>query len=244
MHDGAHVGTFGYAGFYSFEPTKPVNTYGGGMVVSRDHSLISRVQAHNRSQPENLTGFLAKASTVKREQALFKSGLAFPVLAALSMPGLRGPVNRLYRSRQAVPAGAARYTALQAHLGLRKLATLEHRIARRTALVEEYHAQLASALPLQQCAANQRSTWYFLTATLPHAAKNTRAALLWRGVDAAVEDEVMDDCASLYRQPNCPNAMTLFNNNLVLPLSDTMQAREVQLVVGKLKRLFHATKAD
>lgn len=243
-HDGTHVGTFGYAGFYSFEPTKPVNTYGGGIVVSRDETLIARIRQRNAAQPENLAGVLAKSSTVQREQALFRSGLAFPILASLSMPVLRGPVNRLYRSRQGVPPGDACYSRLQAHLGLRKLASLEERIAQRAAMVDMYRTLLSPELPTQRVTRQQRSTWYFLATTLPHPAKNTRAALLWRGVDAAVEEEVMDDCATLYEQPGCPHARILFKRNLVLPLYDSMVESDVRSVVQRLRQQLRLPEAD
>ena len=48
---GRQTGSFGYAGFFSFEPTKPVNTYGGGMVVSRDPDLVRFIRAREAKKP-------------------------------------------------------------------------------------------------------------------------------------------------------------------------------------------------
>jgi len=236
-HRGRHLGTLGYAGFYSFEPTKPINTYGGGIVVSADDALITKVRAYNASLPEELGTFVTKAKTVQREQLLFRSGLAFPILAALSTPGIRGPVNRLYRSRQSVPSAAACYSRIQAHLGLKKLDTLPARLERRNALAAIYRGVLEPAIPVQQIAEGDESTWYFLTATLPRPAKNVRARLLWSGVDAAVEEEIMDDCAAMLGQPCAPHAAALFLQNLALPLYDGMDEAAARRAANTLNRL-------
>lgn len=236
-HQGRALGTLGYAGFYSFEPTKPVNTYGGGMVVSADEALIDKVRAYNAAQTEDLGTFVTKAKTVQREQSLFRSGLAFPILAALSTPGIRGPVNALYRSRQSVPSGAAAFSRIQAHLGLEKLDTLPHRLEARNRLADLYRSLLGPDMPVQQVAEGDLSTWYFLTATLPRPAKNVRARLLWSGVDAAVEEEIMDDCAAMLHQGGAPQAARLFLHNLVLPLYDGMTESDARRAAEKLKRL-------
>jgi dTDP-4-amino-4,6-dideoxygalactose transaminase len=49
--NGHPVGTLGDAGFFSFQLLKPLNTYGGGMVVTNDDDLASRVLSLARSEP-------------------------------------------------------------------------------------------------------------------------------------------------------------------------------------------------
>jgi perosamine synthetase len=239
---GQQVGTFGYAGFYSFEPTKPVNTYGGGMVVSSDPDLIAKVRAHNAAQAEQMEGFLSKAQAVEREQSLFRSGLAWPLLTCLALPGIRTPLEWLYRKRQGVPSGQASYSRLQAHLGLRKLATLTDRLKHRAHLVALYRSQLGPDLPLQRQEEQAISTWYFATVTLPGRAGRRRLALLARGVDTAVEAEVMDDCAALLGQDDCPVAADLFRRNLVLPLFDSMTESQVTRVARSVRSVLGRTK--
>jgi len=43
-YKGRKVGTFGNAAFFSFQMLKPLNTYGGGMALSRDAALAARIR--------------------------------------------------------------------------------------------------------------------------------------------------------------------------------------------------------
>ena len=48
---GRQAGTFGDAAFFSFQTLKPLNTYGGGMAVARDPSVLARVRARAEAEP-------------------------------------------------------------------------------------------------------------------------------------------------------------------------------------------------
>jgi dTDP-4-amino-4,6-dideoxygalactose transaminase len=48
---GRPVGALGDAGFFSFQLLKPLNTYGGGMVVTNDSAVAARVAALASAQP-------------------------------------------------------------------------------------------------------------------------------------------------------------------------------------------------
>src|SRR5260370_24671824 len=48
---GRLVGTFGLASFFSFQLLKGINTYGGGMAMTNDATLASRVRRQAESQP-------------------------------------------------------------------------------------------------------------------------------------------------------------------------------------------------
>lgn len=49
--DGQPTGTFGDAGFFSFQTLKPLNCYGGGMALIKDPMLASRVRALAEAEP-------------------------------------------------------------------------------------------------------------------------------------------------------------------------------------------------
>src|SRR5262249_6003995 len=42
--DGRPVGTFGDAGFFSFQTLKPLNCYGGGLAIVKDDAVAARVR--------------------------------------------------------------------------------------------------------------------------------------------------------------------------------------------------------
>jgi len=50
-YDGSPVGTFGDAAIFSLQTFKPLNAYGGGVAVVRDHNVAQRVAARASQQP-------------------------------------------------------------------------------------------------------------------------------------------------------------------------------------------------
>jgi len=50
-YQGQQVGTFGHAAFFSFQTLKPLNSYGGGMAITRDGPIGQRVRALAESEP-------------------------------------------------------------------------------------------------------------------------------------------------------------------------------------------------
>src|SRR5437764_8028375 len=67
---GRRVGTFGRAAFFSFQMLKGINTYGGGMAVTNDVAIASRVRELASAEPKQTnaellkrfaTGFAARA---------------------------------------------------------------------------------------------------------------------------------------------------------------------------------------
>lgn len=240
--DGVQTGSFGYAGFYSFEPTKPINTYGGGMVVSRDEGLIARIRESTREKPLDLDTLKTKAATVKKEQFMMGTGLAWPILAAMANPVVKELIARRYRSAQSVPSSAFRYAPPQAKLGLEKLEGLAERLEARRACAALLREALHDSIAVQKVADNAQSTWYFFIALLPGGAARARARLILRGVDAAVEEEIADDVGSMLGQEDCLNAAEAYRRAIALPLFDGMTERQVRRVARAVNRI--ATQSE
>lgn len=224
------TGTFGEAGFYSFEITKPVNTYGGGMVVSDDIDLVDSIRQEIAPLKPDYASLAGKVKAAQLERFLMRSNLGWPILYALAHPWTRQPLSALYRSRQSVPSSAAAYTPAQARLGLKKLESLESRIAWRTRLAGLYRALLAPEIRLQRVGGGCTSTWYFLVATLPVPAEPVRLALLGRGIDSAIGEEVADDISGPLGYTDCPVATHVQSHAIALPLFDSMPEASVRRV--------------
>ncbi len=234
---GKQTGTFGYAGFFSFEPTKPVNTYGGGMVVSADRRLIERIRRENGAGASDVSILRKKAQTVRTEQTLFRTGLAFPFLFMVATPSLKALVERAYRGAQQVPSGSARYLPIQAQLGLRKLVDLDARVARRRQRAALLSSLLKDAIRPQRILPGTQSTYYFYVVKLPVTAASIRRRMLLHGIDAALEGEIADDCGSLLEDPDCPVIRELFPRLLALPMYDTITEAEIHRVAKRLNAL-------
>lgn len=234
---GRQTGSFGYAGFFSFEPTKPVNTYGGGMVVSKDCLLIERVRQHNASGTADTAVFRKKARTVQMEQRLFRMHLAFPFLFMAATPRLRSLLERGYRGAQQVPAGQAQYLPVQAALGLRKLETLDARIEKRNQNAALLTSLLKSTAQPQRLLASTQSTYYFFIVKLPVPAAAIRRKLLFRGVDAAIESEIADDCAALLNNADCPVTRELAPRLMALPMFDGISEAQLRRTAAALNAI-------
>lgn len=234
---GRATGAFGYAAFFSFETTKPVNTFGGGMVASQDKALIDAIHQKTAAFPYDLDLAKKKMRANRTEQRLFSTGLAFPLLYLLATPSLRGLMNRLYRGAQHLPCGQARYSPVQAKLGVAKLATLDQRIRVRKERAELYRSLLKPGLRIQRIGEDREATWYFLVAILPRPAVAIRKRLLFRGIDAGIEEEIADNCAELLGYTDCPNIADVYPRAIDLPMFDGISQSTVERVTHALNAL-------
>ncbi len=234
---GEQTGSFGRAAFFSFETTKPVNTFGGGMVVSRDAGLIERIHASTADDPVDSSPIEGKVRATKTENLLFATGLGFPFLYLLASPSFKALAGRLYRRFQHAPPASIAYTSLQAEIGLKKLATLPGRIAERKDNAALLRTLLSPEIRTQRVAADCESTWYFFVALLPCGAGRVRKRLLMRGIDAGIADEIADDCAALLRYEDCPVVADVTDRAIALPMYDGISEtaiRKVARVVNKV----------
>lgn len=233
---GRATGSFGAAGFFSLETTKPVNTFGGGMVVSRDAALIDSIRAAAAGDRRDCGAVLKKVKATGTERMLFRTGLCFPMLYMLACPWCRKFANRMYRRMQHAPP-PVRYLPIQARLGRDKLATLDERIAARQARADLYRSLLAPEIRIQRVPDRCRSTWYFLVAVLPGPAAPVRRKLLWRGIDAGIEDEIADNCAALLGDEDCPNVEDVFPRAIALPMYEDLPEDSIRKIARILNKV-------
>jgi perosamine synthetase len=234
---GRQVGTFGEAAFFSFEATKPVNTFGGGMVVSRDDALLEKVRAHNARGADDSGPFEKKTRAARTERLLFATKLAFPFLYLLATPQLRRPVERAYRSVLHAPPKKVRYLPAQAKLGLRKLPSLAERIRQRRRQADLLAGLLRPDIDVQRVESDCTTTWYFFVALLPCEASKVRKGLLMRGIDAGIEDEIADNCARLLEDHQCPNVHGVYSRAIVLPLHEGLSDPDIEKLARTLNAL-------
>ncbi len=234
--EGRHAGTFGDAAFFSLEMNKLVNTFGGGIVVSRDADLIARVRQANAALPCSMDALREKIRTTRIERMLFRTGLAFPLLYLLATPRFHALMSRSYRGAQDVRRSVYRYSSVQARLGLAKLATLPERVRTRSQHVEQLRALLRNDIRIQRVPEGAEASWYFCTAMLPRPAAPIRKRLLLHGIDAAVEGEVMDNCAQLLGYTDCQNTNAVYPRAIALPMFDGLTEANVERIAKALNR--------
>jgi perosamine synthetase len=131
---GRPAGTIGHAALFSFQTLKPLNTYGGGMAITRDAALGDRVATLAGAEPVPSEALVKKRLWHGRVQritirpAVFTWTL-FPVLWASAYLNTNPDVFlwETIRPLDPLPADySVRYANVQAALGLESLKHLDH----------------------------------------------------------------------------------------------------------------------
>ncbi len=234
---GKAAGSFGYAGFFSFEMTKPVNTFGGGMVVSRDGGLIDFIKSRTADDIEDSGPVAGKIRATLTEQRLFSTGLSFPFLYALATPSFRPIMERIYRRSFHAPPRNLRYLASQARMGMAGLRTLPARLLVRAERARLLRSLLSPKVVSQRVSAECSPTHYFFVVQLPCDPCAIRKRLLVRGIDAGIGGEIADDCAALLGFGDCPNVGHVYAHALALPMWDDISVASLERVARALNSL-------
>jgi dTDP-4-amino-4,6-dideoxygalactose transaminase len=137
-YDGRPVGTFGDAGFFSFQTLKPLNCYGGGLALVRDAAVAARVRALAEAEPWPSIKRVEDRLLVGKLQRIFiRPGVftisAFPILWVSSLIGANPDVYLWEKIRSLTPlpdSYTERFPNVQAVLGLASLEMLDSWTAR------------------------------------------------------------------------------------------------------------------
>lgn len=235
--NGRPVGSFGDAAFFSFEVTKMVNTYGGGIVVAKDTSIIEATRAFNAAEPDGYVSLSRKMDSTLMEQWLFRARVMYLPLFLLASPRFQPLMNRLYRTTQHSQKKREGYSPAQAQLGLRKMDSLQERLELRRSRAALMTSLLKPEIRPQQTPPGASPTCYFYVVVLPCPAAAVRLRLLMRGIDAGVGNEIMDDCAELLGYDDCPHVKEVFSRALALPMFDGIPEKDCERVAKVLNKL-------
>jgi dTDP-4-amino-4,6-dideoxygalactose transaminase len=130
---GRPVGTFGDAGFFSFQTLKPLNCYGGGLALTRDEAVAARVRAMAYAEGWPDEKRVENRLLVGRLQRIFiKPSVftisAFPILWVSSLIGANPDVYLWEDIRSLDPLPESypeRFPNVQAAIGLAALERLD-----------------------------------------------------------------------------------------------------------------------
>jgi dTDP-4-amino-4,6-dideoxygalactose transaminase len=247
---GRLVGTFGNASFFSFQMLKGINTYGGGMVMTNDARIGSKVREQADSEPLPTVAGLAQRFTggIVSRIGISPKGFTFwgfPIQAIVSWFGhydlskyiwekIRplNPLPRAYRQR---------YSNAQAILGIRALAKLDEFNSRSRAHAALYAKGLADCRSVQTAAADDdcENVYYQYCLYISDAVRASRRAIR-RGVD--FETTHTDVCSSLplFKESGvlCPGA-ELTASALQLPVYSRLRDSDVERVLRVVREVTH-----
>jgi dTDP-4-amino-4,6-dideoxygalactose transaminase len=236
---GRKTGSFGDAAFFSFETIKPVNTYGGGMVVTDNEKLAGKVCEASLHQRSKVYVPIKKNIIAFFENLCLPTPLFFPILYLLASPRWNKKISYLYRTLQKSLAPRQLFSDAQAFIGIEKLKTLEKRIALRQAQASLFKSLLSNKVTPQQIGDEISPNYYFFVALLPSNIWEVRKFLLMHGIDAGIGAEIADDCGSILGRTDCPNTTEVFQQAIQLPLHEGMSKYHIWYVVEVLGELFN-----
>ncbi|HOO56014.1 MAG TPA: aminotransferase class I/II-fold pyridoxal phosphate-dependent enzyme [bacterium] len=188
-----HVGCFGRAGFISFETSKPMNTLGGGMLLTGDGDLAERL---NISRPES-RGIPIKGILKSYAEAAITSRWVYTVslFPLLYGPRLKGVPDFLEEGLEGPAAREVQALSdLQAELGLRHLSRFEWYLAGLRRQFDLIHGLLVKSGLAVRVADGAQPNGY-MTAGYHEDAGGIAAAFYKKGVD--VKLRYMQDCQDL-----------------------------------------------
>ena len=233
---GRRTGSFGHAAFFSFEAIKPINTYGGSMVVTNNSELADKIKGVIKNYKKSNLSVIKKMIVANLENVFLPTIFSFPFLYFLASPKLKEKITLFYRFIQGHPISNQGYTELQAQLGIEKLKNLDKRIEMRSKKARVLKSLLNKKIRLQNVLKGSTSNYYFFVALLPDDWDiiKIRKLLLKKGIDAGIEDEITDDCGAIQGRKDCPNATKVFKSAIHLPLYESLSTNKIQKIADSL----------
>jgi perosamine synthetase len=252
QYDGRQVGTFGRAAFFSSEETKTISTVMGGMVVTNDPELASRMRTFQASC--NSPGMWLVARHL----------LKFVVYYILTEPhvhrfariayerlGRRNPlpVPTTFEERRGErpPDYERRLSNGQAAVGLCQLSHLKHNLAHREFVSNTYRAHLSDCgLRLPQVPARAKPSFVrypiwvedrlgVIRALSPHAVIGT-----WF---SSVLEEAASPAVAAYEPGSCPRAEQAAQHLINLPTHPRISEGNARLLASALMQAVSSRRA-
>jgi dTDP-4-amino-4,6-dideoxygalactose transaminase len=236
------TGSFGRAGYFSFETSKPINTMGGGMVTTRDPELAARMRAVAMHEPRRTLKWLFKRLLKTGFEATVTHPFAFnlAVYPALRFaPRGKGDEDRFASGYDgdhvSMEGKMGRYTALQARLGQRQMDRAAADSDRRRTNAERLIGQLRDRVRFQEPADSDTRANYMLVSALLPRMQAVSDQLLKLGVDT--KHHYMRDCSGLFDTgASFPHADQAEREVLHIPAFAQLSEAQIDSIAARVRQ--------
>jgi len=229
---GEPVGTFGVAGYLSFNFTKPFTGFGGGAVLTGDPAFAAEVRRALAARPPEHAAATARRAL---KSALLWLATRRPVFSATAYPALRrlsrsgGDLLASYQAVANRPGGTPGWgpiSEVSARVALDHLRELRSRIERRRELAATLDATLPPSIERLRDRPGSDGVAYFYV--LRSARRRELAqALLEAGVDNG--HHLMHDNAARYDpRAEFPVARRLLAESVQVPIHPGVRGRDLE----------------
>jgi perosamine synthetase len=243
QYRGRRVGSFGRAAFFSTEETKTISSTMGGVVVTNDGQLATKLRKFQHSCPWQPRPLVARYL------------LKFILYWLLTEPHLHVVTRTAYESfgrRQPLPGPTSteeavgdrpavyeqRFSHAQALLVLRQLRRIDRNLAHRRAVAAAYAQQLnaggfpAPSVPDQaKCAMLRYPVWVDDRQAVVHDARRHGVLGTWF-TSVLEESEALE--AQGYIPGTCPRAEAATQHLVNLPIHSRVTARDVAALTAAI----------
>jgi perosamine synthetase len=244
-YDGRAVGSFGRAAFFSTEETKTISSTMGGMVVTNEPDLASRIesfQAECAWPPAWLTArYVLKfiAYFLLTEPHLHWYTRSFYEALGRRQP-LPGPTTEEERHGLQPADYQRRLSNAQAAIALRQLRRLEANLAHRRAIAEAYRVRLAEhgfRVPQPSAKAEPAFVRYPVWVEDRKTARAVAAphAVLGTWFTSVLEEAYSPACGD-YEIGSCPRAEAATEHLVNLPTHPRVKLQDVDRIVSAMVR--------
>ena len=250
---GKRTGSFGDIGYFTFGPTKPFTTLGGGMITCKDPKVAEKIRAamHDFTPLGRVDVLKAavKGAAMKMatNRSLFGSFL-WPALRVFRVFG-KDPIEESFREPvkpiTGIPAHYfRRLTSVQSDVGASQLQRIDRLSAIRHRNGKYLAERLLGTHDLIVPTVNEDAEHIFTSFVVQTSDRQYLSRELLRmGVDTATG--YMSACSDLemfrdYRT-ECPNASLAIANMLHLPVYHTLGIKELEYIVSSVKKALDVT---
>lgn len=236
-YEGRKVGSFGKAAFFSFETSKPISTFGGGMVVTNDEKIARFIRNTLERYPLAQWALMKKILYSLFEHLLLRSPLFLPLAFLFYFEFTTKMMSKFYLflSRKA-NINYYKYTDLQAYLGLKQLSKLDERREQRAAQARVLARLLNKDNILTQKGNScVRPFFYFYVVRINKNPRLIRQSLLLKGIDVGIKDEITANCSEL-AEGLYPITNEVYNSTLQLPFHEILSRGQIEYIADTLNR--------
>lgn len=236
-YKGKKVGSFGEAGFFSLDTTKPVNTFGGGIITTNDQNLMKLIKENIEKLPNPSKGeIISKAKRAYKESLLtnpFIFGLLIRPVLLFSKFSNMDVVGNYQKSKVKDRMCISKFSNMQAKMGIKQLRVLDlknkKRIFKAKLLLKELYNQVRV---LKDNKENFNIYTSFLI--LCNNKEELSKKLLLHGIDS--DTDMMQNCGKMFSGDNFKNTELMYTKALRIPLYNFLDTKQINYMAKMIKR--------
>ena len=240
LYKNKKTGSFGDAGFFSFEIIKSINTFGGGMISTNDPVIYSAVKKKAQTYPFNNKELFKKIVFAYFEHFLINSPVYLLLLRFFMYPLTAKLISKTYlylhkKTRLEYSA----YTNLQALMGLAQLRNIDKNNEKRIFIAGELSKRLNMNVFPQKIGNEMKHNYYFYVAKLRTKLKieSVRNMLIKKGIDSGIKSEITDNCAAAKEGNIFPSVQEVYEHSLQLPMYDDLDKYKIENIAEAVNEI-------